>query len=67
MNYKYLVKKGLSRFLDESDLSVGEILRAVTSERLTGIKTENRSRFLEITDKEWNSIIEKAFEYEQED
>jgi len=66
MNYKFLTKEEVVKFFEESDLSVGEIFRTFTQEKFTGIKIENRSRFSEISDKEWYEIIEKAFEYEQD-
>ena len=67
MDYKFLADKALQKFFEESDLSVGQIFLALTQERTTGIKIENRSRFEEITDKEWSEIIEKVIEESIED
>ena len=67
MNYKVLVKKELERFFEDTDLSVGEILRTVLSERLTGISIPNRSRFHELTDQDWYEIVEKSFKYIKEE
>ena len=66
MNLKYLIIKEFTRFMNETDLTVGEILRAITSEKFTGIEITNRGRFSEISDEEWYKIIENAYEYEQE-
>lgn len=66
MNYKFLAKEEITKFFEESELSVGEIVRALTQEKFTGVKIENRNRLSEISDKEWYEIIEKVFEYEQE-
>lgn len=66
MNYKFLAEEEIKNFFKSSDLSVGEILRTITQEKFTGLKIENRSKFTEISDKEWYEIIEKAFEFEQE-
>ena len=61
MDYKFLVNKELEKFFDETDFSVGEILRTILSRPLTGIEITNKSRFQEITDQEWYEIIEKTF------
>lgn len=66
MNFQYLTINELRRFFEETDLSFGQILRTITSERFTGIKIENRSRFEEISDEEWLEIMEKALDYEKE-
>ncbi len=66
MDYKYLANKGVEKFFEETDLSVGEILRTIMQEKFTGINIENKSRLTDISDKEWYEIIEKTFEYEQE-
>lgn len=66
MNYKFLTKESLIKFFEESELSVGEIMRSITQEKFTGIRVDNRTRFTEIPEKQWYEIIEKAFEYEQE-
>ena len=67
MDYKYLTSKKLEKFFDETNLSVGDILRTITQEKFSGLKIENRNVFTETPDEEWYSIIEKAYEYEQED
>lgn len=67
MDYKFLVKKELDRFFEETELSVGEIFRNITSEKLTGISISNKSRFHDLTDKDWYEIIEKSFKYNIED
>lgn len=67
MNYKFLTKEGIIKFFEESELSSGEIIRAIVREAHTGLKIENPSRLTEITDKEWYEITEKAFEDEQEE
>ena len=67
MNYKFLAKEEIVKFFEESELSVGEILRTITRETHTGLKVENPSRLTEISDKEWYEIIEKSFEDERED
>lgn len=65
MDYRFLANRGIERFFEESQMSVGEIIRTITQEKFTGIKIENKSRLTEITDTEWYEIIEKVFEYEQ--
>ena len=67
MNYKFLAKEGIVKFFEDSDFSVGEILRTIIQEKFTGVKIENRGRLLEISDKEWYEAIEAAFNYEIED
>ncbi len=67
MDYKYLTSKKVEKFFDETDLSVGEILRTITQEKFSGLKIENRNIFTEKSDEEWYSIIERAYEYERED
>lgn len=66
MDYKFLAKTEIEKLFEDSELSVGEIIRTITQEKFTGIRIENKSRITEISDKEWYEIIEKAFEYEQE-
>lgn len=66
MDYKFLASKGIEKFFEESELTVGEIIRTITQEKFTGLKVENRSVLTSISDKEWYEIIEKSFEYEQE-
>lgn len=66
MNYKFLAKEEIVKFFEQSELSVGEILRTITQEKFTGVKIENRGRLSDISDKEWYEIIEKSFEYEQD-
>ena len=66
MNYRFLANKALNEFFEESELSVGEILRSLLRESSTGIKIENKARITEITDSEWYEIIEKTRENEQE-
>ena len=66
MYYKFLADRALQKFFEESELSVGQIMRAITQEKFTGIKIENRSRFEEITDKEWYELIEKSQDNENE-
>lgn len=67
MEYRYLTSKKIEKFFDETDLSVGEILRTITQEKFSGLKIENRNIFTEKSDVEWYSIIERAYEYERED
>ena len=66
MDYKFLVNKELEKFFEEDNLSIGDIFRIITSEKRTGIKIKNKSRFQEISDKEWYEILENALEYERE-
>ena len=66
MDYKFLASRSIEKFFEETELTVGEVLRAITQEKFTGIKIENKSKLTEISDEEWYKIIEKAFEYEQE-
>jgi hypothetical protein len=66
MNHRFLAKKGIEKFFNQSELSVGEILRAITQEKFTGLKCENRGVLLNKSDQEWYEVIEKAFDYEQE-
>ena len=66
MDYKFLADRALQRLFEETELNVGQIIRAITQEKFTGIKIENKSRLTEITDKEWYEIIENTFENEIE-
>lgn len=66
MDYKFLSLKAIEKTFKESDMTVGEIIRTITQEKFSGIKIENRSVITETTDKEWCSIIEKAFDNERE-
>ncbi len=65
MNYKYLANKELDKFFEETDFSVGDIIRAITLEKISGLKVTNRGIITEKSDKEWYEIIEKAYENEQ--
>lgn len=60
MDYKFLANKEIERFFEETDFSVGEVLLSILSKSNTGIEITNRSRFTEISDQEWYSIIEKT-------
>ena len=60
MNYKFLAGRAIQEALEETELSIGQIMRILTQEKFTGLKIENRSRFEEITDKEWYELIENA-------
>lgn len=66
MDHRFLAKKGIEKFFEQSELSVGEILRAITQEKFSGLKCENRRVLTEKTDKEWYRIFETAFEFEKE-
>jgi len=66
MNHKFLAKEELIKFFEETELSVGEIFRAVLREKFTDVKIENKNRLTSISDQEWGEIIKKSFEYEQE-
>lgn len=66
MDYRFLASRGIEKFFEDSELSVGEVIRAITQEKFTGIKIENKSRLTEMTDKEWYEAIEKAYENETE-
>ena len=67
MDYKFLVSKELERFFEETNFSVGQIFLSILQEKFTGIKIENKKRFLEMSDKEWYSVLEKTFNYHKED
>jgi hypothetical protein len=60
MDYKFLASRAIQKALEETELSVGQLMRVITQEKFTGVKIENRSRFEEITDKEWYELIESA-------
>jgi hypothetical protein len=66
MNYRFLANNTLNKFFENTELSVGEIFRAIMRESSTGIKIENKSRITEINDEEWYEILEKTIENEQE-
>lgn len=66
MDYRFLASRGIEKFFEETDLSVGEIIRTIVQKKFTGVEVENKSRFTDIPDKEWYEIIEKTFDYEQE-
>ena len=66
MDYKFLAKKEIEKFFEETDLSVGEIIRTIIQEKFTGLKSENRGVLTEISDQEWYEKLEEAFEYERE-
>ena len=66
MNYRFLANNTLNKFFENTELSVGEIFRAIMRESSTGIKIENKSRITEISDEEWYEILEKTIENEQE-
>lgn len=66
MNYRFLANKAINKFFEKSELTVGEIFRAIMRESSTGIKIENKSKITEITDKEWYVILEKTLDNEQE-
>ena len=59
MDYKFLAKKALEKLFEETDLSVGEIIRTLVQEKVSGLKATNRGALTSITDKEWYSKIEK--------
>ena len=61
MDYRFVVKKEIESYFDNTDYSVGEILRNIISEKLTGIVVINKSRFTEISDEQWYKIIEDSF------
>jgi len=67
MDYRFLASKELEKFFEDTEMSVGEIIRTITQEKFTGLKSENRSVLTELSDKDWYEIIEKSFEYERED
>ena len=66
MNYRFLANNTLNKFFENTELSVGEIFRAIMRESSTGIKIENKARITEISDEEWYGILEKTIENEQE-
>ena len=66
MNYRLLANKSINKFFEKTELSVGEIFRAILRESSTGIKIENKARINELTDVEWYTIIENTIENEQE-
>ena len=66
MNYRFLAKEGINKLFDESDLSVGEILRTIIRERATGLKCKNISVLTSITSEKWYEVIEKAYEETQD-
>tara|TARA_R110002012_G_scaffold119169_1_gene268158 strand:- start:612 stop:773 length:162 start_codon:yes stop_codon:yes gene_type:complete len=51
---------------EDSDLSVGEIIRTITQEKFTGLKSSNKGVLTNMSDQEWYESIQKANEYEQE-
>jgi len=61
LDYRIVVKKEIENYFDSTDYSVGEILRNIISEKLTGIVVINKSRFTEISDEQWYKIIEDSF------
>lgn len=67
MDYKFLVKKELEEFFENTELSVGEIFRSILSEKFSGVVISNKSRLTDLSDKEWYEIVEKSFDYEIED
>lgn len=66
MNYKYLVSREITKMFEDSDLSVGEIIRTITQEKFTGLKSSNKGVLTNMSDQEWYESIQKANEYEQE-
>lgn len=58
MDYKFLAKKALDELFEDTEMSVGEIIRTITSEKVTGLRTENRSVLTEISDESWYNKIE---------
>ena len=66
MNHKFLVKRSLVKLFEESEMSVGEIMRTITQEKFTGIKIENKRRLTELSDQDWYEVVEKACENENE-
>lgn len=66
MNYKFLAKEELIKFFEETDLSVGEIIRTITQEKFTGVNIPNRSQLTDVSDQKWYETFEKAFDYERE-
>jgi hypothetical protein len=60
MNYNFLAKKAMEKLFEETDLSIGEVIRELTQEKYTGLKSENRSVLTNKTDKEWCAVIEKV-------
>lgn len=67
INHTYLASTELDRFFEDTEMSFGEILRAILREKHTGIKIENRSRLTEITDEQWCKILKNTLEDEQDD
>lgn len=65
MNYKLLFQADMEKLFD-TDMSVGEIIRALTLEKFTGLKCENRNVLTEMTDQQWSRVAEKAYENETE-
>lgn len=66
MDYRFLASKGIEKFFEETDMSVGEIIRTIIQKKFTGIEVVNKSRITEISDQKWYEIIEKTYDYEQE-
>ena len=66
MDYRFLASKGIEKFFEETDMSVGEIIRTIIQKKFTDIEIVNKSRITEISDQEWYEVIEKTYDYEQE-
>lgn len=66
MDYRFLASREIEKLFEETDLTVGEIIRSITQEKFTGLKSENRGVLSEMTDQEWYESIQKSAEYERE-
>lgn len=66
MDFRFLSKKQIEKFFTDTGFSVGQIIRAITREDISGVKIENRAEISSKSDQEWYEIIEKAFEDERE-
>lgn len=67
MNYKFLFQEELENAFIDTELSVGDVIRAITANKYTGVEISNPSRLQEISDKLWYQIIKTAIAYEKED
>lgn len=67
MNYKFLFQEELENAFIDTDLSIGDVMRAITANKYTDVEITNPSKLQEISDKLWYQIIKTAIEYEKED
>ena len=65
MDFRFLASRGIEKFFEDTDMSVGEIIRTIIQKKFTGIEVKNKSRLTDMSDQKWYEAIEKSFEYEQ--